>query len=148
MENDALFRGYSGKHEAQISKRNNPDLEPIITFLSKVSVPGPAVPIRKSFPLTNLLPNDIKHYYRYVGSLTTPPCTEGAVWTVLAKPVRIGQHQLKAFRKLRASSGSKHFLSDNFRPPQELHQRIVLESIINKRRRVSDKQRSTVHSDI
>ncbi|CAL1299773.1 unnamed protein product, partial [Larinioides sclopetarius] len=132
----------------EISKRNNPDLEPIITSLPKVSVPGPAVLIKKSFPLTNLLPDDISHYYRYMGSLTTPPCTEGAVWTVLAKPVRIGQHQLKAFRKLRTSSGSKHFLSDNYRPPQELHQRIILESIINKTRRVSNKQRSTVHSHI
>ncbi|KAF8763344.1 putative carbonic anhydrase 3 [Argiope bruennichi] len=132
----------------EISKRKNLDLEPIITSLPKVSVPGPVVPIKKSFQLAKMLPKDAKHYYRYVGSLTTPPCTEGVTWTILATPVRIGEHQLKAFRRLRASSGSKHFLSDNFRLPQELHQRIILESIIPKARGVSDKQKSTTSSQM
>ncbi|KAA3671618.1 carbonic anhydrase, partial [Paragonimus westermani] len=32
-------------------------------------------------------------YYRYYGSLTTPPCTENVVWTVFRKLIPITPHQ-------------------------------------------------------
>ncbi|WP_211364225.1 carbonic anhydrase family protein [Propionivibrio limicola] len=39
-------------------------------------------------------------YYSFVGSLTTPPCSEGVQWQVLKTPVVISKAQLKAFQKL------------------------------------------------
>jgi len=51
------------------------------------------------FDLNELLPKD-QRYYQFIGSLTTPPCTEGVLWMVLKQPVPISQAQLRLFRQL------------------------------------------------
>ncbi|CAN1728996.1 Alpha carbonic anhydrase 4 [Linum perenne] len=39
-----------------------------------------------------------RKYYRYIGSLTTPPCTEEVVWTVVKKVRTVSRAQLKALQ--------------------------------------------------
>jgi carbonic anhydrase len=46
-----------------------------------------------------LLPHDTS-YFRYVGSLTAPPCTEGVTWMVLRTPVEVAPEQIEAFARL------------------------------------------------
>ena len=46
-----------------------------------------------------LLPAD-RRYYRYMGSLTTPPCSEGVLWLVLQQPVAVSARQIDAFADL------------------------------------------------
>ena len=58
-------------------------------------------------------------YYRFQGSLTTPPCSEGVHWIVLKQPVPLGADQIRAFRRLFRS---------NARPVQPLNGRVVEES--------------------
>ena len=53
-------------------------------------------------------------YYQYAGSLTTPPCTGGVRWVVLSTPATVSAAQLARFP-----------YSNNFRPPQPLHERFV-----------------------
>lgn len=43
-----------------------------------------------------ILPSDRDHY-RYTGSLTTPPCTEGVRWLVMKHPVSASQAQIETF---------------------------------------------------
>lgn len=38
---------------------------------------------------------DGEAYYRYMGSLTTPACDEGVIWTVIKRVATVSSHQLK-----------------------------------------------------
>ena len=56
------------------------------------TLPGPVW----SFDPRPLLPPD-RAYFRYAGSLTTPPCAEGVRWYVFAQPIEIAPEQVKAY---------------------------------------------------
>ncbi len=68
--------------------------------------------------LSELLPAQ-RGYYTYMGSLTTPPCTEGVLWIVLKTPVEISDAQIDRFA---------HYYKHNARPVQPLSGRVVSES--------------------
>lgn len=65
-----------------------------------------------------LLPEKLT-YYRYPGSLTTPPCSEIVEWVLLTEPVKVGEADIAAFAKLYAM---------NSRPTQKGNRRPVLVS--------------------
>lgn len=79
---------------------------------------GDTVPLAGGFNASDLLPA-YKGYYKFTGSLTTPPCSEGVRWQVLKQRVELSKAQLAAFRKL---------YKMNARPVQPLHGRKVDES--------------------
>ena len=66
-------------------------------------------------PLNALLPEELS-YYRFAGSLTTPPCSEGVEWIVMHQPVNIGSAQIEAFHQR---------FKSNARPVQALNGREV-----------------------
>ncbi|KAI5615570.1 carbonic anhydrase IV a precursor, partial [Silurus asotus] len=71
--------------------------------------------------LSNLLPSEqnMTNYYRYEGSLTTPNCTEGVVWTVFEHPIPLSNEQLVAFTSLKFKDGKP--MIKTFRPVQPNH---------------------------
>ncbi|NWZ70630.1 CAH14 anhydrase, partial [Acrocephalus arundinaceus] len=86
-----------------------------------------------SFSIQDLLPAHLDRYYRYNGSLTTPPCFQSVLWTLFPQPVRISQAQLEQlqgslYSTEEAEPEEPQLLVDNFRAPQELNQRLVLSS--------------------
>ncbi|WP_438423556.1 carbonic anhydrase [Aquimarina macrocephali] len=60
---------------------------------------GETKTIGMPFNLSYNLPKD-KGYYTYVGSLTTPPCTQGVNWFIFKEPITISLRQVKILRDL------------------------------------------------
>ena len=67
---------------------------------------------------SELVPTD-QEFYRYYGSLTTPPCSEKVNWIVYQKPIEISNTQVEKFSKL---------FPINARPVQNLNRRFLLSS--------------------
>lgn len=65
-----------------------------------------------------LLPKNSDRYYRYLGSLTTPPCSEIVTWLVLKQSISVSKWQIARFLKV---------IGNNARPIQALNQRSLLE---------------------
>ena len=66
----------------------------------------------------DLLPTGTS-YFRYDGSLTTPPCAEGVRWHVMTEPVELSSAQIDAFTRI---------YDHNNRPVQPLGEREILRS--------------------
>ena len=74
---------------------------------------------REPLELAALLPND-RRYYTYMGSLTTPPCSEGVQWVVMRAPQAMTAEQIGIFsriypmnaRPVQAASGRRILQSD------------------------------------
>lgn len=66
----------------------------------------------------SFLPAD-RSYYTYMGSLTTPPCTENVQWLVMKKPVQVSAEQIAIFSRL---------YRNNARPVQPTFGRLIKET--------------------
>lgn len=118
----------------QVSPRDNSALDPIIHGLKGV-VHHEKETFLDPFILRDLLPASLGSYYRYTGSLTTPPCSEIVEWIVFRRPVPISYHQLEAFYSIFTTEQQDHvksveYLRNNFRPQQGLNNRVVYKSAV------------------
>jgi len=84
------------------------------------------LPLEKNQPQDALTALDInqilpvkRDYYTYMGSLTTPPCTEGVLWMVMKEPIELSPEQLAIFN---------HLYPMNARPIQKSSGRLIKES--------------------
>lgn len=80
---------------------------------------GEAQPARVPLDLSGLLPAE-RGYYTYMGSLTTPPCSEGVLWMVMRQPVALAAQQIDVFARLYPM---------NARPLQAGSGRLIKESL-------------------
>ena len=94
--------------------RHNASLEPIWQVMpDEVGDAGSG-----RFDPTDLLPAE-RGYFRYYGSLTTPPCSQIVIWTVFKQALGLSQDQIAKFAAI---------FPTNTRPIQRLNRRFLLES--------------------
>ena len=79
---------------------------------------GDRVAVAQPIDLNELLPA-YRGYYTYMGSLTTPPCSEGVLWLVFKQPLMVSPQQIATFARL---------YRNNARPIQPSHGRLIKES--------------------
>ncbi len=93
---------------------------PVIDKLFGALTPTVAAPVELKTRLvaSELMPTS-QEYFRYSGSLTTPPCTEGVRWVIMKNPLSIAKEQVEKINKALKTA--------NNRPPQPLNGRTILE---------------------
>jgi carbonic anhydrase len=89
-------------------------LKEAFSYLSWVSVGG-TIELDKPIDLGRLF-DDTVPLYRYEGSLTTPPCTEGVKWNIYSRTITAAKYQIESFMGL---------YTKNSRPVQNLNGRTV-----------------------
>jgi carbonic anhydrase len=92
----------------------NKILREAFSYLSWIPVGG-AIELDETINLSGLFDDDVP-LYRYDGSLTMPPCTEGVKWNIYSRPVNAARYQLEAFRGMYIK---------NSRPVQKMNGRSV-----------------------
>ncbi|WP_313083792.1 carbonic anhydrase family protein [Atlantibacter sp.] len=126
----------NGKHAAMemhlVHKESNGDVV-VVAVMFDIGAENPALtelwkkmpqqaektaPLTAKIDMNTLLPTD-KTYWRFSGSLTTPPCSEGVTWLVMKHPLTMSETQLQQFKAV--------MHHDNNRPVQPLHGRVVVE---------------------
>jgi carbonic anhydrase len=76
---------------------------------------GGKAPLPAGLNVLAMLPAD-KDYYRFNGSLTTPPCTEGVRWLVAKKPASVSKAQVERFSKTLGFANNRPVQAVNARP--------------------------------
>ncbi len=92
----------------------NPALATVWSSFPAAADPPRAIPDAVDLPA--LLPAP-RTSWRYRGSLTTPPCTEGVAWIVLTEPLTLSAAQIEAFAAT---------YPNNRRPVQPLGERVLV----------------------
>lgn len=79
---------------------------------------GKSAILANAVDIKALFPKEL-NYYRFSGSLTTPPCTEGVRWIVLQQQSQASAEQIEKFHSI--------MHHDNNRPIQPLHGRVIVD---------------------
>ncbi|KAL0832866.1 hypothetical protein ABMA28_001019 [Loxostege sticticalis] len=110
----------------ELDRHQHPAYDDITSALLNVTEPHTTVVMNNPFSFLNILPYDLRRYFTYRGSLTTPPCSEVVIWLDFEQPIRLAHDQIEVFRELKSAHGK---ITHNFRPIQPIGDRVVFYNI-------------------
>ncbi|XP_022317159.1 carbonic anhydrase-like [Crassostrea virginica] len=109
----------------EVGPIHNCNFGPVVDALTNVERKDDRHTITSPFKLRHMLPMQLRDYYRYMGSLTTPPCYETVKWTVFRDLLYMSEEQLQKLRSVYIDTTKTEVMVDNWRPPQPLNGRTV-----------------------
>ncbi|KAM9206651.1 carbonic anhydrase 9 [Dugong dugon] len=107
----------------QEGPEENSAYEQLLSHLEEIAEEGSETQV-PGLDVSALLPSDLSRYFRYEGSLTTPSCAQGVIWTVFNQTVKLSAKQLHTLSdSLWGPDNSR--LQLNFRTTQPLNGRMI-----------------------
>lgn len=115
----------------EVGETGNPAYDHILSHLHEIRYKGQKTSV-PPFNVRELFPQQLEQFFRYNGSLTTPPCYQSVLWTVFNRRAQISVEQLGKLQEALSSTEEdpSEPLVQNYRVPQPLNQRIVFASFI------------------
>lgn len=136
MEIQLYHRDGEGRHVVMsIIVQEGDYNEPLQTIINNIPRQRNKLKVfeKLNFNPVQFLPEQ-KEFYRYMGSLTQPPCSQGVVWMVFKQPIEASIGQLMRINQV---------LGDNVRPIQAVNGRIVMKSWMSDTANASQRRPTT-----
>ncbi|XP_069702534.1 carbonic anhydrase [Periplaneta americana] len=114
--------------------KEHPEFQKIVELIPKIYHRGEGTDIEEPIDPVKLLPETYT-YWTYLGSLTTPPCSESVTWILFKDAIEVSEEQLSVFRSLRCYKPEEAcpcdelegLIINNYRPPLPLGNRELRE---------------------
>ncbi|XP_059387705.1 carbonic anhydrase 4-like [Carassius carassius] len=104
----------------------------LTSYLTEIASAGDKTRVFDNLTMDDLLSGvDRTKYYRYLGSLTTPNCDEGVIWTIFKDPIKVSRDLIDLFTTtvyINKTSNSP-LMTNTFRGVQPVNGRIVMSQI-------------------
>ncbi|KAJ8915204.1 hypothetical protein NQ315_015427 [Exocentrus adspersus] len=107
----------------ELSPDDDEEFEPLLTIIEKLQTSVGTPMALQHLVVKHFLPRDLAGFYRYEGSLTTPDCNEGILWTIFTNTIPISANQVKIFEEMQTDH--HEVLRKNYRSLQPLNGREV-----------------------
>ncbi|XP_050408148.2 carbonic anhydrase 1 isoform X3 [Patella vulgata] len=105
----------------------NPAFDSLLAEFGSIEHAEDKIKLDTQIKLSSLLPKNMSVFWRYHGSLTTPPCYETVIWTLFYEPIIVSEEQMSKYRSLKRNKVGEEEkdLVNDFRPLQPLNRRVV-----------------------